>query len=152
MKVLIIGGGGREHALAWKISQSPLVKKIYVAPGNGGTELDSNIENINISEIQDLIDFATKQKIDLTVVGPEAPLAIGIVNEFKKNNLAIFGPTKAAAQLESSKEFSKSFMARHNIPTAKFATFEDTISAHEYIQNNPAPIVIKADGLASGRV
>ena len=107
MKVLIIGGGGREHALAWKISQSPLVKKIYVAPGNGGTELDSNIENINISEIQDLIDFATKQNIDLTVVGPEAPLAIGIVNEFKRNNLAIFGPTKAAAQLESSKEFSK---------------------------------------------
>ena len=151
MKVLIIGGGGREHALAWKISQSPLVKKIYVAPGNGGTELDSNIENINILEIQDLIDFATKQKIDLTVVGPEAPLAIGIVNEFRKNNLAIFGPTKAAAQLESSTEFSKSFMARHNIPTAKFATFEDTISAHEYIQNNPAPIVIKADGLASGK-
>jgi phosphoribosylamine--glycine ligase len=151
MKVLIIGGGGREHALAWKISQSPLVKKIYVAPGNGGTELDSNIENINISEIQDLIDFATKQKIDLTVVGPEAPLAIGIVDDFKKNNLAIFGPTKAAAQLESSKEFSKSFMARYKIPTAKFSTFEDTISAHEYIKNNPAPIVIKADGLASGK-
>ena len=151
MKVLIIGGGGREHALAWKISQSPAVKKIYVAPGNGGTDLDNNIENINISDTQDLIDFATKQKIDLTVVGPEAPLAIGIVNEFKKNNLAIFGPTKAAAQLESSKEFSKSFMARHKIPTAKFATFEDTISAHEYLQNNPAPIVIKADGLASGK-
>jgi phosphoribosylamine--glycine ligase len=151
MKVLIIGGGGREHALAWKISQSPKVKKIYVAPGNGGTELDSNIENINISEIQDLIDFATKQKIDLTVVGPEAPLAIGIVDDFKKNNLAIFGPTKAAAQLESSKEFSKSFMARYKIPTAKFSTFEDTISAHEYIKNNPAPIVIKADGLASGK-
>ncbi len=151
MKVLIIGGGGREHALAWKISQSPTVKKIYVAPGNGGTDLDKNIENIDITDIQDLISFAIKQKIDLTVVGPEAPLAVGIVDAFRKNNLAIFGPTKAAAQLESSKEFSKSFMARHNIPTAKFATFEDTNSAHDYLQNNPAPIVIKADGLASGK-
>ncbi len=151
MKVLIIGGGGREHALAWKISQSPVVKKIYVAPGNGGTALDNNIENIDITDIQELISFSIKQKIDLTVVGPEAPLAIGIVDAFRKNNLAIFGPTKAAAQLESSKEFSKIFMARHNIPTAKFATFKDTNSAHDYLQNNPAPIVIKADGLASGK-
>ena len=151
MKVLIIGGGGREHALAWKISQSPTVKKIYVAPGNGGTDLDKNIENIDITDIQDLINFAIKQKINLTVVGPEAPLAVGIVDAFRKNNLAIFGPTKAAAQLESSKEFSKIFMARHNIPTAKFATFKDTNSAHDYLQNNPAPIVIKADGLASGK-
>ncbi len=151
MKVLIIGGGGREHALAWKISQSPTVKKIYVAPGNGGTDLDKNIENIYITDIQDLISFAIKQQIDLTVVGPEAPLAIGIVDVFRKNNLAIFGPSKAAAQLESSKEFSKIFMARHKIPTAKFATFEDTYSAHEYLQKNPAPIVIKADGLASGK-
>ena len=151
MKVLIIGGGGREHALAWKISQSPVVKKIYVAPGNGGTALDNNIENIDITDVQELISFSIKQKIDLTVVGPEAPLAIGIVDAFRKNNLAIFGPTKAAAQLESSKEFSKIFMARHNIPTAKFATFKDTNSAHDYLQNNPAPIVIKADGLASGK-
>ena len=151
MKVLIIGGGGREHALAWKISQSPVVKKIYVAPGNGGTALDNNIENIDITDIQELISFSIKQKIDLTVVGPEAPLAIGIVDAFRKNNLAIFGPTKAAAQLESSKEFSKIFMARHNIPTAKFATFKDTNSEHDYLQNNPAPIVIKADGLASGK-
>ena len=151
MKVLIIGGGGREHALAWKISQSPTVKKIYVAPGNGGTALDKIIENIDITDIQELISFSIKQKIDLTVVGPEAPLAIGIVDAFRKNNLAIFGPTKAAAQLESSKEFSKIFMARHNIPTAKFATFKDTNSAHDYLQNNPAPIVIKADGLASGK-
>ena len=151
MKVLIIGGGGREHALAWKISQSQEVKKIFVAPGNGGTELERNIENLNITEIEGLIDFAIKQKIDLTVVGPEAPLALGIVDAFHKNNLTIFGPTKAAAQLESSKEFSKRFMARHNIPTAKFATFEDTHSAHEYLKNNPAPIVIKADGLASGK-
>ena len=151
MKVLIIGGGGREHALAWKISQSPVVKKIYVAPGNGGTALDNNIENIDITDVQELISFSIKQKIDLTVVGSEAPLAIGIVDAFRKNNLAIFGPTKAAAQLESSKEFSKIFMARHNIPTAKFATFKDTNSAHDYLQNNPAPIVIKADGLASGK-
>ena len=151
MKVLIIGGGGREHALAWKISQSPVVKKIYVAPGNGGTAFDNNIENIDITDVQELISFSIKQKIDLTVVGPEAPLAIGIVDAFRKNNLAIFGPTKAAAQLESSKEFSKIFMARHNIPTAKFATFKDTNSAHDYLQNNPAPIVIKADGLASGK-
>jgi phosphoribosylamine---glycine ligase len=151
MKVLIIGGGGREHALAWKISQSPAVKKIYVAPGNGGTALDKIIENIDITDIQELISFSREREIDLTVVGPEAPLAIGIVDAFRKNNLAIFGPTKAAAQLESSKEFSKSFMARHNIPTAKFATFKDTNSAHDYLQNNPAPIVIKADGLASGK-
>jgi len=151
MKVLIIGGGGREHALAWKISQSQAVKKIYVAPGNGGTGLDDNIENIDITENQDLISFAIEQKIDLTIVGPEAPLAIGIVDAFMKNNLTIFGPTKAAAQLESSKEYSKNFMARHKIPTAKFSTFEDTKSAHEYLKNNPAPIVIKADGLASGK-
>ena len=151
MKVLIIGGGGREHALAWKISQSPTVKKIYVAPGNGGTALDKFIENIDITDIQELISFSIKQKIDLTVVGPEAPLAIGIVDAFRKNHLAIFGPTKAAAQLESSKEFSKNFMARHNIPTAKFATFKDTDSAHDYLENNRAPIVIKADGLASGK-
>ena len=136
MKVLIIGSGGREHALAWKIAQSPEVDKIFIAPGNGGTDLENNIENINITKTEDLINFAVKQKIDLTVVGPEAPLANGIVDSFKKNDLTIFGPTKAAAQLESSKEFSKEFMARHNIPTAN---------------NNPAPIVIKADGLASGK-
>lgn len=151
MKVLIIGSGGREHALAWKIAQSPKIKKIFIAPGNGGTDLENNIENIDLTKTEDLINFAVKQKIDLTVVGPEAPLAIGIVDSFKKNNLTIFGPTKAAAQLESSKEFSKEFMARHNIPTAKFATFEDPQSAHEYLNNNPAPIVIKADGLASGK-
>ena len=151
MNVLIIGNGGREHALAWKISQSFLVKKIYVAPGNAGTELDSLLENINITDIDHLIKFAKDKNIVLTIVGPEVPLSNGIVNKFRENDLFIFGPTSEAAQLESSKEFSKEFMERHGIPTAKFATFTNVKLAHEYINQKGSPIVIKADGLAAGK-
>ncbi len=151
MNALIIGNGGREHALAWKISQSSLVKKIYVAPGNAGTELDSLVENINITDINLLIKFAKDKNIDLTIVGPEVPLSKGIVNKFRKNNLYIFGPTSEAAQLESSKDFSKKFMKRHSIPTAEFATFTNVKLAHEYINQKGSPIVIKADGLAAGK-
>ena len=151
MNALIIGNGGREHALAWKISQSPLVKKIYVAPGNAGTELDSHLENINITDIDLLIKFAKEKCIDLTIVGPEVPLSKGIVNKFKENNLYIFGPTREASQLESSKDFSKKFMERHSIPTAEYATFTNVKFAHEYIEQKGSPIVIKADGLAAGK-
>jgi phosphoribosylamine--glycine ligase len=151
MKVLIIGNGGREHALAWKISQNSLVDKVFVAPGNGGTEIDSSLENINITDIESLISFAKKEKIGLTVVGPEVPLSKGIVDSFRKNHLKIFGPTQAAAQLESSKDFAKSFMNRHDIPTAQFKTFTDTNLAHNYINQTGVPIVIKADGLAAGK-
>ncbi|MDC0423419.1 phosphoribosylamine--glycine ligase [Methylophilaceae bacterium] len=151
MNALIIGNGGREHALAWKISQSPLVKRIYVAPGNAGTELDSHLENINITDIDLLIKFAKEKDIDLTIVGPETPLSKGIVNKFKENNLYIFGPTREAAQLESSKDFSKKFMERHGIPTAEYATFTNIKFAHEYIEKKGSPIVIKADGLAAGK-
>ena len=151
MNALIIGNGGREHALAWKISQSPLVKKIYVAPGNAGTEIDSLLENINITDIDLLIKFAKDKNIDLTIVGPEVPLSNGIVNKFRENDLFIFGPTSEAAQLESSKNFSKKFMKRHSIPTAKFATFTNVKLAHEYINQKGSPIVIKADGLAAGK-
>ena len=151
MNALIIGNGGREHALAWKISQSPLVKKIYVAPGNAGTDLDSLLENINITDTDLLIKFAKDKNIDLTIVGPEVPLSNGIVNKFRENDLFIFGPTSEAAQLESSKNFSKKFMKRHSIPTAKFATFTNVKLAHEYINQKGSPIVIKADGLAAGK-
>ena len=151
MNALIIGNGGREHALAWKISQSPLVKKIYVAPGNAGTELDSLLENINITDIDLLIKFAKDKNVDLTIVGPEIPLSNGIVNKFRENDLYIFGPTSEAAQLESSKDFSKKFMKRHRIPTAEFATFTNVKLAHEYINQKGSPIVIKADGLAAGK-
>ena len=151
MKALIIGNGGREHALAWKISQSPLVKKIYVAPGNAGTELDSLLENINITDTDLLIKFAKDKNIDLTIVGPEVPLSKGIVNKFRENDLYIFGPTSEAAQLESSKDFSKKFMKKHSIPTAEFATFTNVKLAHEYINQKGSPIVIKADGLAAGK-
>jgi phosphoribosylamine--glycine ligase len=151
MNALIIGNGGREHALAWKISQSPLVKKIYVAPGNAGTELDSLLENINITDIDLLIKFAKDKNIDLTIVGPEVPLSKGIVNKFRENDLYIFGPTSEAAQLESSKDFSKQFMERHGIPTAEYATFTNVKLAHEYIKQKGSPIVVKADGLASGK-
>jgi phosphoribosylamine---glycine ligase len=151
MNVLIIGSGGREHALAWKISQSPLVKKIYVAPGNAGTALENLVENIDITDIDLLSQFAIEKKINLTIVGPEVPLSKGIVNKFRDNNLNIFGPTREAAQLESSKDFSKFFMKKHGIPTAEYKTFTDAKSAHNYIAKKGSPIVIKADGLAAGK-
>ena len=151
MKILVIGSGGREHALAWKLAQSVKIQKIYVAPGNGGTALDSRLENVNISNPDELAEFAIQNDVQLTVVGPEAPLAAGIVNIFRAKNLKIFGPTKEAAQLESSKDLAKSFMERHGIPTAKYQTFSDLAAAHKYIGEQGAPIVIKADGLAAGK-
>ncbi len=152
MNILIIGGGGREHALAWKLAKSDRVRKIYVAPGNGGTASGSLIiENIDLNKTDELISFAKKNHIGLTVVGPEVPLSEGIVDDFQKNNLKIFGPSKAAAQLESSKEFAKDFMRRHNIPTASYQTFTDLNKAKEYVKKNKVPIVIKADGLAAGK-
>ena len=151
MKVLVIGGGGREHALAWKLAQSPKVQTVYVAPGNGGTALDTRLENINITDIHALRAWAATEKIALTVVGPEQPLAAGIVDEFRHHGLRVFGPTKAAAQLESSKAFSKAFMKRHQIPTADYETFTDAVAAHAYIDEKGAPIVVKADGLAAGK-
>ena len=152
MNILIIGGGGREHALAWKLAKSDRVRKIYVAPGNGGTASGSLIiENIDLNKTDELISFAKKNHISLTVVGPEVPLSEGIVDDFQKNNLKIFGPSKAAAQLESSKEFAKDFMRRHNIPTASYQTFTDLNKAKEYVKKNRVPIVIKADGLAAGK-
>ena len=151
MKVLVVGGGGREHALAWKLAQSPKVQAVYVAPGNGGTALDPQLVNINITDIHALRAWAATEKIALTVVGPEQPLAAGIVDEFRQNGLRVFGPTQAAAQLESSKAFSKAFMTRHNIPTADYETFNDAAAAHAYVDEKGAPIVIKADGLAAGK-
>jgi phosphoribosylamine--glycine ligase len=151
MNVLVIGGGGREHALAWKLAQSPKVQMVYVAPGNGGTALDARLKNIAITDVVQLREWAQENKIGLTVVGPEGPLAAGVVDEFRKHGLRIFGPTKAAAQLESSKAFSKAFMRRHGIPTAEYATFSDPVTAHTYVNQMGAPIVIKADGLAAGK-
>jgi phosphoribosylamine--glycine ligase len=151
MKVLVIGGGGREHALAWKLAQSPKVQAVYVAPGNGGTARDTRLENINITDVQALRAWAATEKIAVTVVGPEGPLAAGVVDEFRKHGLRVFGPTKAAAQLESSKAFSKAFMKRHGIPTAAFDTFTDAVAAHAYVDKLGAPIVVKADGLAAGK-
>jgi phosphoribosylamine--glycine ligase len=151
MNVLVIGGGGREHALAWKLAQSPKVQTIYVAPGNGGTECDPRLENVNITDIQELCVWASNNKIALTVVGPEVPLAAGVVNEFRKHGLRVFGPTQEAAQLESSKAFSKAFMKRHGIPTAEYETFSDPVAAHLYLEKMGAPIVVKADGLAAGK-
>ena len=151
MKVLVIGGGGREHAMAWKLAQSPRVSKVYVAPGNAGTALDKNLENLAITDVKALREWAQQQGVLLTVVGPEAPLAAGVVDEFRAHGLRIFGPTKAAAQLESSKAFSKDFMARHGIPTAQYDTFTDPVAAHAYIDKIGAPIVVKADGLAAGK-
>jgi phosphoribosylamine--glycine ligase len=151
MKVLVVGGGGREHALAWKLAQSPKVQAVYVAPGNGGTALDARLENINITDVDALRAWAVAEKIALTVVGPEQPLAAGIVDEFRKHGLRVFGPTKAAAQLESSKAFSKAFMKRHHIPTADYETFNDAAAAHAYVDEKGAPIVVKADGLAAGK-
>ncbi|NMM12635.1 MAG: phosphoribosylamine--glycine ligase [Rhodoferax sp.] len=151
MNVLVIGGGGREHALAWKLAQSSKVQTIYVAPGNGGTALDGRLENVNITDVHELRAWAIANKIALTVVGPEAPLAAGVVDEFRKHGLRVFGPTQAAAQLESSKAFSKAFMKRHSIPTAEYETFTDPVAAHAYLDLKGAPIVVKADGLAAGK-
>ncbi len=151
MKVLVIGGGGREHAIAWKLRQSPKVTQVYVAPGNGGTALSADLENIAITDVRALREWALKEKVALTVVGPEAPLAAGVVDEFRAHGLRIFGPTKAAAQLESSKAFSKAFMRRHGIPTADYDTFTDPAAAHAFVDRLGAPIVIKADGLAAGK-
>lgn len=151
MKLLVVGSGGREHALAWKLAQAPRVQLVYVAPGNGGTAQDERLANVDITDIHELADFAEREQIALTVVGPEAPLAAGIVNTFRARGLKVFGPTKEAAQLESSKDFAKAFMKRHHIPTAAYETFSDAAAAHAYVEKNGAPIVIKADGLAAGK-
>ncbi|MFY7903670.1 MAG: phosphoribosylamine--glycine ligase [Rubrivivax sp.] len=151
MKVLVVGSGGREHALAWRLAQSPRVQTVYVAPGNGGTALDPALKNLPLAKIDELADFAAAEKIALTVVGPEVPLAAGIVDLFRARGLRIFGPTKAAAQLESSKAFAKEFMQRHGIPTALYASFTDAAEAHAHVEKHAAPIVIKADGLAAGK-
>jgi phosphoribosylamine--glycine ligase len=155
MKILVVGSGGREHALAWKIAQSPKVQMVYVAPGNGGTPHETKhihgITNMPTSDIHELALFAEIEKIAYTVVGPEKPLSEGIVDLFRSKGLKIFGPTQAAAQLESSKDFAKSFMKRHGIPTADYETFHDLNKAHDYINQKGAPIVVKADGLAAGK-
>jgi phosphoribosylamine---glycine ligase len=151
MNVLIVGSGGREHALAWKIAQSPRVAKVFVAPGNAGTARDPDLTNVPVEDIDALIAFAKRESVGLTVVGPEAPLAAGIVDAFRASGLRIFGATRAAAQLESSKDFAKAFMLRHDIPTAEYRTFTDAAAAHAYIDDRGAPIVVKADGLAAGK-
>jgi phosphoribosylamine--glycine ligase len=151
MKLLVIGSGGREHALAWRLAKSPRIQKVYVAPGNAGTARESDLENVPLANVDELVDFALREQIQLTVVGPEAPLAAGVVDAFRAKGLPIFGPTRAAAQLESSKDFAKRFMQRHNIPTAAFATFSDATKAHAHVDAQGAPIVIKADGLAAGK-
>ena len=151
MKVLVIGGGGREHALAWKLARSERVQTVYVAPGNGGTATDPALKNLPLTDPQALADFAVAEKVALTVVGPEAPLAAGVVDLFRARGLRIFGPTKAAAQLESSKAFAKDFMQRHGIPTALYASFTDAAAAHAHVDKHGAPIVVKADGLAAGK-
>ncbi|HJV79506.1 phosphoribosylamine--glycine ligase [Noviherbaspirillum sp.] len=151
MKILVVGSGGREHALAWKLAQSERIQMVYVAPGNGGTALDARLENVDITDPVWLAQFAIKEHVALTVVGPEVPLAAGIVNIFREQGLKIFGPTREAAQLESSKDFAKAFMKRHRIPTADYQTFSDAQAARKYINQKGAPIVIKADGLAAGK-
>lgn len=151
MKILVIGSGGREHALAVKLAESPRVQTVYVAPGNGGTATDAHLQNLDITDPRALREWAASEKITLTVVGPEQPLAAGVVDEFRAHGLRIFGPTKAAAQLESSKAFSKAFMKRHGIPTAAYDAFTDAALAHAYIDKMGAPIVVKADGLAAGK-
>jgi phosphoribosylamine--glycine ligase len=151
MKVLIVGNGGREHAMAWKLAQSPKLQQVYVAPGNGGTAKDKNLVNVPITDLALLRQWALEHGIGLTLVGPEAPLAAGIVDDFRAHGLRIFGPTRAAAQLESSKAFSKAFMQRHGIPTAAFETFTEAALAHAYVDRQGAPIVVKADGLAAGK-
>ncbi|MGV0951003.1 MAG: phosphoribosylamine--glycine ligase [Azonexus sp.] len=151
MKILVIGSGGREHAMAWRLANSEGVHKVYVAPGNAGTERESGLQNVNLADPVALATFAEREGVYLTVVGPEAPLAAGIVDVFRARGLKIFGPTREAAQLESSKDFAKRFMARHLIPTAEFETFSESTAAHAYIDRKGAPIVIKADGLAAGK-
>jgi len=151
VKLLVIGGGGREHALAWKLAQSPRVQKVFVAPGNGGTAKEPGLENVGLDTTEALLAFARSEGIQLTVVGPEAPLAHGVVDAFQADGLRIFGPTRAAAQLESSKDFAKRFMVRHGIPTARHATFERATEAKAYVAEQGAPVVIKADGLAAGK-
>lgn len=151
MKVLVIGSGGREHALAWRIAKSNRVSKVFVAPGNAGTALDPNLTNVELNGNDALVEFARREDIQLTVVGPEAPLAAGVVDAFRAAGLKIFGPTQFCAQLESSKDFAKAFMQRHGIPTAGYQTFTDAAEAHAYVAGKGAPIVIKADGLAAGK-
>jgi phosphoribosylamine--glycine ligase len=151
MKVLVIGGGGREHALAWKLAQCERVQTVFVAPGNGGTAADPALRNVPLTEPARLADFAAAEKVALTVVGPEAPLAAGVVDLFRARGLRIFGPTRAAAQLESSKAYAKEFMQRHGIPTALYASFTDAAAAHAHVDRHGAPIVVKADGLAAGK-
>ena len=152
MKILVIGGGGREHALAWKLAQSPKATKVFVAPGNGGTALaGGKIQNVAFTDVVSLREWAQAEGVALSVVGPEAPLAAGVVDEFRAHGMKIFGPAKAAAQLESSKAFSKAFMRRHGIPTADYDTFTDPVAAHAFVDRLGAPIVIKADGLAAGK-
>ena len=151
MNVLVIGGGGREHALAWRIARSPRVARVFVAPGNAGTEHEEGLVNVEVAGAEALVRFAKREQIALTVVGPEAPLAAGLVDAFRAEGLRIFGPTRAAAQLESSKDFAKAFMARHAIPTAAYASFSDAPPAHAYVDARGAPIVVKADGLAAGK-
>ena len=151
MKILVVGSGGREHALAWKLAQSKRIQIVMVAPGNGGTASDQRLKNVPITDPEQLADFAEQEHIALTIVGPEAPLAAGIVDLFRERGLKIFGPTQRAAQLEASKDFAKSFMQRHGIPTANSQTFVDVAAAHQYVDQQGAPIVIKADGLAAGK-
>ncbi|MFP6781809.1 MAG: phosphoribosylamine--glycine ligase, partial [Gammaproteobacteria bacterium] len=153
MQVLIIGGGGREHALAWKVAQSRRVEQVYVAPGNAGTAREAKVENVDIGadNISGLVTFAREKKIELTIVGPEAPLVAGVVNVFNLAGLRCFGPRREAAELEGSKAYMKDFLKRHAIPTAAFETFEDIEAASNYIRSRPAPVVVKADGLAAGK-
>jgi len=151
VKLLVIGSGGREHAIAWRLAASPRVQKVFVAPGNGGTAREPGLENVALTDLDALADFAAREQIQLTVVGPEAPLAAGVVDLFRARGLRIFGPTKAAAQLESSKAFAKAFLVRHGIPTAGYESFTDARAAHAYVDARGAPIVVKADGLAAGK-
>ena len=151
MNVLVIGGGGREHALAWTIAQSSRVAKVFVAPGNAGTARERELSNVALTSIAGLVMFAQRERVGLTIVGPEAPLADGVVDAFRRAGLKIFGPTQAAARLESSKDFAKAFMARHGIPTAEYRSLTDAAEAHSYVDERGAPIVVKADGLAAGK-
>jgi phosphoribosylamine--glycine ligase len=151
MNLMVIGGGGREHALAWRLAQSPRVARVYVAPGNAGTAREDGLFNVPLASIPELVEFAQREGVALTVVGPEAPLSEGVVDTFRAAGLKIFGPTRRAAQLESSKDFAKRFMVRHNIPTPRYQTFTDAQAAHAYVDAQGAPIVVKADGLAAGK-
>jgi phosphoribosylamine--glycine ligase len=151
MKLLVIGSGGREHAIAWKLAQSPRIQVVYVAPGNGGTATENNLQNVPLTGVAELVAFARKEHIHVTVVGPEAALAAGVVDAFREAGLKIFGPTRAAARLESSKDFAKSFMAKHGIPSASHRTFTSADPARAFVSQRGAPIVVKADGLAAGK-